>query len=275
MMEIEAIEQSMGTAAYLKLGCKKVSFYCYQSLLWHYNADIRIDELNNMTAAVLSSPSPVETQSEFNQPIQQSQIEDNWISFDAIARTLGVDRDYVEDETERLDIAITRRNRVLGLSNGNLEIYLERRYTQTKQQFNQMLSQASRTSSRQSSPAATKLKAVPTVISSDTNGIASSGDGLCLPLGFNMMDGRRRRPDILTALKLAIATLPDANDETTKKMYVRRIAMREDVENFLNGLASQFEGSAKFKNVPTTAKEIVTAAFQLWNEYQDSASASA
>lgn len=267
MQEVEAQEEAIGIAAYLKLGCKKVSFYCCQSWLWDYNADIRIDELNNMTAAVLSSPTETyEEQPQTQQQPPQSQVAIDWISFEGIANSLGTSQQTVNDEVESFGIFVTLYRGNLGLSGENLENYLNRRHTQMVEKFRSMLAKNISTPSAQPSRAAAKLKAVP----STSNGATPTEGGLSLPPGFNMMDGRKRRPDIPTALKIAIAALPDANDEETRKMYVRQIATRENVENFVMPLAAQFEGSAKFRSVSATAKDIYNAARKFWDEYLDS-----
>lgn len=266
--ELEAVEKEISIAAYLKLGCKKVSFYCCQNWLYDYNSDIR-DEFDNMITSVLSSQ--VETQSELDESIQQLQFQVavDWISFDGIAQIAGCSRETVNNEVQDYGIFVTLHQNNLGLSGENLEIYLNRRHTQTVEKFRSILTRNVSTSTATPSRAAAKLKAVP-----DTNEfVPTSNGGLSLPDNFDIMAGRKRRPDVITALKIAIAALPDGKNENIKKMYVRQVAMRENVENFVGALASQFQSSAKFKSVSQTSKEIYSAARQLWDEYLDSATA--
>jgi len=270
IQELEALEKEIGVAAYLKLGCKKVSFYCCQNWLYDYNSNI-VDELNNMTTATLTNQ--VEDESEFQQPFQQPQtdIAVDWISFGGIAQSLGCSTETVSNEVQEYKIFVTLHQNNLGLSGENLEIFLNRRHTEMVEKFRALLTRNVSTPAAQPSRAAAKLKAVP---DNKTNGFVPTAEGgLTLPEDFDMMDGRKRRPDIITALKIAIAALPDGETEDIKKMYVRQIAMRENVENFVGALASQFQGSAKFKSVAQTSKEIYTAARQLWDEYLDSAPA--
>lgn len=232
--------------AYLKLGVNCIK-YCIQDKN-SYNLFVRVSSKNdiNMVSTVETNPTSVSTST---------------VTIDELAEKANLSKSEVEGLLEESQIPVLLQSGEIVLSR-NSAFNLIRNYYNKKADsiLSGVFSDASGTKY--------SIEEIEADNSSSNGSSSTESNGyydeeMKLPETFDIMAGRKRRPDIITGLKICIEALPGGNTSDGMSYYISQIISKsKGSRKFLDKVAEMFPN----KKPDVAVKELKAAAIKIWDE---------
>lgn len=245
----------------LRLGVAKLSIYACSFHIRDYNLGdgVRIDDMITTLEKPLAETNGVNGVKEEQVIREEGYVTENWISFDALASSLGYPPMYVEETIEKNQIPGILRQGTWGLGReGVAKFFTCHVESQKKSVFNLMASYSN--SAHQQileKPSETPIE-VEEVESTNITQQTQKDISMSLPANFDILEGRRRRPDIKTGLDIALSLLPGGREEGAHRgFYLEQIVLQKKAgNNFISKLASQWTNKKANEELQHAAREL-------------------
>lgn len=230
--------------AYLKLGVNCIK-YCIQDNN-SYNLFVRVSSNNdsNMVSTVEQSVST------FGSSV---------VAIDELASKANLSKEQVIELLEESQIPVLLQEGNIVLSRNSAFNLISNLYNQKRDSIlNGIFSDAE----------GTKYSIEEVNTSSDNNSSVENNGSyydseMRLPQNFDIMAGRKRRPDIVTGLKICIEALSGGNSTDGMNHYISEIISKsKGSKKFLDKVAEYFPN----KKAEVVVRELKAAAIKIWDE---------